>query len=163
MSRLPLALPILIALIFICPPALAEVEKGDRPDFELQDLDGETHQLSQIDGDVILLDFWATWCAPCRSSLPFYDALADEFDGLTAVAISIDRSGGDAREFVDEMGLPNTLVLYDADQDVFSDFNPPTMPTTYLIDGDGVVQYVHLGFRDRDKDSIRTQLQKLLD
>ncbi len=146
------------------PGASAEVTVGDQPDFELTDLDGESVTLSEHRGDVVIVDIWATWCDPCRQSMPFYRRLYDERsdDGLVILAISVDENQTAVADFRREHRLPFS-VLVDNDHKTADAFSPPGMPTSYLIDADGVVRYRHVGFRQNDADKLERYVDRLLD
>lgn len=141
----------------------AEVEVGDRPELDLTDLDGEEIALGELRGKVVLVDFWATWCAPCRRSMPAYQKFYDEYrdDGLRILAVSVDESRSAVDEFRRRHGLTVAIML-DEEHRTAEEFAPPTMPTTYLVDREGVVRYRHAGFRDGDAEEIEAKIRELL-
>ena len=141
----------------------AEVEVGDRPQVELEDLDGEEVKLSDHRGEVVIVDLWATWCEPCRASMPFYQRLYEEHRdrGLRILAISVDENQSAVEAFRRRHGLGFSILL-DEDHRTAEEFRPPTMPTAYLVDRDGVVRYRHSGFGDGDREEIERRVLELL-
>ena len=117
-------------------------------DFALQDLDGNTVQLSDFQGKPVIINFWATWCAPCRVEMPELQAAFEEYsdEGVTILALDQQEPPDVVREFFyDNMGLTFTPLL-DTDSAV-SDLYGTGMvyPTTFFIDGDGTITAVHRG------------------
>ncbi len=143
--------------------ALADVAVG-QPFPKLADF-GLIGSLPDQSGHVVLVDFWATWCAPCRSSLPVYGALQGEFGerGLVIIGVSVDRDENPYKRFVERFAPPFTIVR-DAEQKLVSAVHPPAMPTCYLIDRHGVVQAVYKGFHGGSTTrQLREEIIKLLE
>lgn len=117
------------------------------PNFMLADLDGNQHALADLQGKPVIINFWATWCAPCRIEMPeFEEAFADyASDELVILAVNREESAETVEAFfVDDLGLSFTPLLDETAvaADLYGVFS---MPTTYFVDGDGVVQAVHRG------------------
>lgn len=127
------------------PAAVAEPAEGPpmAPAFTLPDLDGNTVSLSDSDGNVRIIDFWATWCAPCREEVPMYKELHAEFGdrGVTILALSRDDEGPEVvREFVEEYDIPYVNLL--ADENLADEFGVVGLPHTFVVDGEGrIVKY----------------------
>lgn len=116
------------------------------PDFELVDLDGRAHRLSGERGRVVLLDFWASWCAPCAAELSCLAELSERYgDDLSLVTVTIDRDADTARDFLARRSIGAAKVLQDGGSDVFSEYGAGGLPALYLIDREGVVREVHDG------------------
>jgi len=115
--------------------------------FSLPDLQGEMQRLPQ--GDVVLLNFWATWCPPCRQEIPSMAALHDRYatEGLNIVAVSVDHRLEDLTRFVGEYNMP-FQVLHDAESVVSKQFGVFRFPETFLIDRQGKVRYHLIGAID---------------
>lgn len=142
----------------------AALETGQpAPEIALQDFNGKLVKLSQLKGKVVLVDFWASWCAPCRESLPFLDKLSKSYRdrGLVVLGVNIDSDLGAARKFL--KGLPVSFtVLNDPEKLVAKAYAPPTMPSSYLIDRNGKVHLVHAGFKPSDAARLDAEVKNLL-
>lgn len=119
--------------------------------------------LSQFKEQVLYMDFWASWCAPCAKSFPFMNKMDGSLKsaGLKIIAVNLDENIKDARQFLDKIPA-NFTVAFDADKQCAKDFNIQAMPSTYLIDKKGVVRYVHLGFREGEVAELKEMTEKLL-
>ena len=139
---------LLLGTLGLCV-SVAAVEPGDpAPPFVLSELEGEgAVALADLAGQVVLLDFWASWCAPCREALPYYSGLHDELweRGLAVLAVNVDDRLDDARRFVDERALLQPM-LRDADGEVARRFGVSVMPAAFVMDRRGVVRMAHVGF-----------------
>jgi thiol-disulfide isomerase/thioredoxin len=115
-------------------------------------------------GQVVLVDFWASWCAPCRASFPAYARLEETYGGrgLVILAVSVDQHGGDFAAFVRKFS-PTFSTVRDRGQALVKVVAVPAMPTSYLLGRDGVVRFVHAGFYgDRTERELRQEIQALL-
>ena len=134
------------------------------PDFQLQGLDGQTVSLSDFRGEPVLVNFWATWCGPCRSEMPFIQEIFDGGEwsdkGLTILAVDIGESLYTVKEFLDSNML-SFPVLLDTKQDVALKYNIRALPTTFLIDKDGVIQGIKFGAFS-SKEDIEKNLSKII-
>lgn len=146
----------------------AAVEEGQpAPDFTLpgvRDSDS-TVQLSELQGKVVYVDFWASWCLPCLRSLPQINGLYQQYrdQGFEVVAITIDDPVEDATEFLDDLDVPLAYsVVLDATADVMDQYRVVGMPTSFLIDRNGVIRKVHKGFREGDTELLEQSLIPLL-
>ena len=135
-----------------------------RPAFSLPDLDGETRHISEWDGDLVVLNFWASWCPPCVKEIPVFTALQDEYreEGVQFVGVAIDQPE-DARAFSDklDMNYPSLRGVADA-MDINEAYGNElgTLPYTVLIDRDGVI--VHRFNREVTREEIEPVLREHL-
>lgn len=151
--------------LMLAPTGARALEVGDRaPDFAAPSLDGKgTVSLEQYRGKVVYLDFWASWCAPCLKAIPEIEAMRKELasDGFQVVAVNLDTSTKKALRFLakNPIGYPSAS---DPKGRLPKQFGVDTMPTSYLIDGEGVIRYVHRGFQRGDGTKLRAEIRKLL-
>jgi thiol-disulfide isomerase/thioredoxin len=119
--------------------------------------------MPKIEGQVTLVDFWASWCAPCKASFPAMTKLhADLADrGFQIVAVTIDDKAADASAFWKKFSPPFT-GLHDRQHALVKQVVVPTMPTSYLVDRKGVVRFVHEGFHDATERQLRKEIEMLL-
>jgi thiol-disulfide isomerase/thioredoxin len=122
-----------------------------------------TLSLSSLRGKVVLLDFWASWCAPCQDELPLLDDMAVRLKdkGIQIVGLSIDESLADAEQFLTRKSAWSLTLGHDPEQKTADHFKPPKMPTSYVIDRNGVVRQVNAGFERADLEKIEAQLLEL--
>ena len=111
------------------------------PDFAVETFDGETLRLSDLRGQVVVLNFWASWCPPCRWEMPFFETISQEYKdrGVVFLGIAISDTIEDASDFADSAGVTYPLAL-DATNEIARDYETLGLPTTFLIDKDGVIQ-----------------------
>jgi thiol-disulfide isomerase/thioredoxin len=117
------------------------------PSWKLKDVDGRPVASDQFKGKVVVLDFWATWCPPCRTEIPGYVALQKKYatDGLVVVGVSMDTDGtAPVKKFIKDFGINYTVVM--GNDDIVGAFAPiDGYPTTFIIDRDGLVRNKKLG------------------
>ncbi|MBI5667210.1 MAG: redoxin domain-containing protein [Chloroflexi bacterium] len=131
------------------PVTLADVSLVNRPapNFELPSLDGATVRLSSYRGQVVFLNFWATWCEPCQREMPAFAAFmtSDAASYGTILTVNNAEPPDLIQTFLTDNHVSGIPVLLDAQGNVFDLYNADRLPTTYVIDAQGVVRYVHLG------------------
>jgi peroxiredoxin len=137
--------------------------KGHAPDFTLRSMNGPNLRLQEQRGRVVMVNFWATWCGPCRQEMPHLNRLYGKYRdaGFTLLGVNIDEDQGKATHLAARLGL-QFPVLLDTDKKVSRMYDLSTMPSTLLIDRDGRVRYVHLGYRDGYEDTYEKQIRELL-
>lgn len=159
-----LALSLMTSLM-LAPTSVRALEAGERaPDFAAPALDGKgTVSLAQYRGKVVYLDFWASWCAPCLKAIPEIEAMRKDLasDGFQVVAVNLDTTPKKALRLLakNPIGYPSAS---DPKGRLPKQFGVDTMPTSYLIDGEGVIRYVHRGFQRGDGTKLRAEIRKLL-
>jgi len=127
------------------------------PDFTLTNLDGESLDTADLRGKNVLINFWATWCGPCRQEMPMLEAASEEHASeLVVLAVNIGEEPWRIKQFMHDLGL-NFEVLMDENNQVQDLFRVRAYPTTYLIDTQGVVRAQHVGLLSE------TQLEKYLE
>ncbi len=150
MSKKYLMLSTLVmALLFGCT---AKSDISDASDFKLQDLNGKVIRLSDFKGKPVLLDFWATWCPPCRASIPGIEKLYKEYSGKGLVVLSISLDEGDwdsVKSFSIEKGI--TYPVLKGTEEVSSQFQVRTIPMLVIINKEGKIVKRYLGYGDDDE------------
>lgn len=134
------------------------------PEIRLPELSGAGEvSLESLRGKVVYLDFWASWCGPCRVSFPILEHLRVELgpDGFEVLAVNVDEVESDARAFLSEVPV-SYLVVRDEEAVSPQTYGILGMPTGYLIDRQGIVREIHQGFRKSDGDQLRTAIVELL-
>ncbi len=133
------------------------------PDFTLRSLDGPNVRLREQRGQVLLINFWASWCGPCRDELPRLDALDRKYGaaGFRVLGINIDDDPQRAQGSAQGLALHFPLLL-DTDKAVSRRYSLGTMPSTLIIDRDGRVRYIHLGYRDGYERTYERHVLELL-
>lgn len=131
------------------------------PSFELPDLQGKPVSLSQFKGKVVILDFWATWCGPCRMSMPILEKLQLENpDDLKLLAINLGDTREDVRDFVGRRNI-RTTVLLDSDSRIGGIYGAGSIPMQVVIDKKGVVRDIKVGFSSSMGEQLKKQLDEL--
>jgi thiol-disulfide isomerase/thioredoxin len=120
-------------------------------------------ELPALPGRVVLVDFWASWCAPCKASFPALAKLHHDYAarGLVIAAVSIDEKPAAAASFAKKLAPP-FAPLHDREQTLVREVVVPTMPTSYLLGRDGRVRFVHEGFHPETEKELRQQIEALL-
>lgn len=158
-SRLP-AFSVTLLLFFTLPTFAVE----PAPDFTLPSFpDNREISLKDFKGRVVYLDFWATWCPPCRRSFPWMNTLQKRYgeDGLVVVAVSLDHSHKNMDRFL-EQTRPTFVIAFDREGKVGDAYHVQAMPTSYLIDREGRIRLIHQGFRQKDTGKLEQAIEELL-
>jgi peroxiredoxin len=148
----------------VCVPADALVGQP-APDFALRSLEGDNVRLSEHTGEVVLINFWATWCGPCRQEMPQLDQIYGKYRRAGLVLFSVNLDEADNLAAAKEMAQTLKVsypVLFDARKDVARAYQAGTMPLTVLIDREGVVRYVSEGYKAGYEVRYTDKLRELL-
>jgi thiol-disulfide isomerase/thioredoxin len=128
------------------------------PDFEWTDLGGKTLRLSSYRGKVVVVNFWATWCPPCREEMPALQRVAASEPDVVVLEVDLMEPGDKARSFLDSLGLDRLQPVLDSDGATTRRYGVLTVPSTFFVDRDGVIR--HLELRQLTEAMIRTGIQK---
>jgi peroxiredoxin len=142
-------------------PALAPATAA--PDFTLHAMTGPNLQLKDQRGRVVMVNFWATWCGPCREEMPQLNRLYEKYraSGFVLLGVNVDDDSSKAAEVAKKLGV-TFPVLLDTDKKVSKLYDLSTMPSTVIIDRDGKVRYVHRGYLSGYEDNYEKQIRELL-
>jgi thiol-disulfide isomerase/thioredoxin len=133
------------------------------PDFTLQSSTGENVRLGELRGKVVMLNFWASWCGPCRQEMPLLDAMHKRYGpaGFELYGVNVEEDNTDAKKMIKDMGV--TLpVLYDPESKASTLYKVDAMPTTVMIDKKGQIRYVNRGYKAGDENKYRDQIRELI-
>ncbi|WLD57475.1 TlpA family protein disulfide reductase [Salinispirillum sp. LH 10-3-1] len=134
------------------------------PNFSFTDPEtGRSHTLSDFRGEVVYLDFWASWCGPCRQSFPFMNELHARYkdQGLRILAVNVDETQADAQRFLDRFPA-DFQIVYDHKASLPPLYGVEGMPTAYYIDHHGQIQYEKIGFRLGERAATEQRLIEMM-
>jgi thiol-disulfide isomerase/thioredoxin len=159
-----------VLLIFLFANVKGENLTGTAaPDFSATDTQGRELSLSDYRGKVVLLDFWASWCAPCKEEFPFLVEFYQEYykEDFIVLAVNIDNEQKNMERFIREIYAKTYTshkfpIIFDKDKKIPPLYNLEAMPSSIFIDKKGIVRYVHTGFNDSRKKEFRKELADLL-
>ena len=151
MRRLPALGRVMVLLAVLASPAASAASADDLLD------------LASFRGQVVYLDFWASWSAPCRRSFPWMSRMQGELgpDGFVVIAVNVDHVHADAERFLQDH-IPRFGIVFDPDGLLAGKFGVTGIPTSFLIDRRGQVQWKHEGFELRDRDVLARQIRSLV-
>ena len=157
----------LLGLVFCVFAATSLASSGltgqPAPDFALKSSNGDNLRLSEYRGDVVMVNFWATWCGPCRQEMPLLDELYIRYQrvGFSLLGVNIDDNSSKAMNMVAELGI-SFPVLFDSRKEVSKLYEVAAMPVTVLIDREGTVRYVHHDYKPGYEEKYLDQIRSLL-
>ena len=137
--------------------------KQPAPNFTLKSNSGKNLKLSELRGQVVLLNFWASWCGPCRTEMPLLVKIHDKYKGMgfTVLGVNVEEDSTPAISIINKtkIGFP---VLFDKENAVSKLYNVSAMPSTVIIDRDGNMRYLHEGYKSGDEEKYKEIVKKLL-
>ena len=149
--------------LFLSGASAAITPSTAAPDFTLHAMSGPNLRLQEQRGRVVMVNFWATWCGPCRQEMPQLDRLYQKYraSGFVLLGVNVDDDARKAADVAAKLGV-SFPVLMDTDKAVSRLYDLSTMPSTVIIDRDGKVRYVHRGYLTGYEDTYEKQIRELL-
>ncbi len=153
----------LLSAIGVAATASSSLTGQTAPDFALRSSEGSNLRLSEYRGEVVMINFWATWCGPCRQEMPLLDDLYTRYErvGFKLLGVNIDDDSRRAMRMVEELGV-SFPVLFDESKDVSRLYQDEAMPVTVLVDRSGTVRHVHHGYKPGYEEKYLTEIRSLL-
>jgi thiol-disulfide isomerase/thioredoxin len=155
------------ALLATVPASAGSSASGPAPQFTLDSRNGPKISLSQYKGQVVMLNFWASWCGPCRQEMPLLENIYKKYNkmGFTLIGVNVEPDSKDAEGFLKGLQAPVSFpVIYDKDSTVSKAYDVQGMPSTVIIDRKGNVRVLHRGYKPGDEneylDSIRALVRE---
>ena len=147
----------------LADPATAAAAAQPAPDFTLPSAAGPNLRLQEQRGRVVMLNFWATWCGPCKREMPQLNRLYTKYraSGFVLMGVNVDEDPQNALGVSSKLGL-QFPVVFDSAKRVSRLYDLSTMPSTVLIDRDGLMRYIHRGYKDGVEDTYDQQIAELL-
>ena len=154
---------LLTGLVLAAGVQAAVTAQSAAPDFTLKSAEGRNLRLQEQRGQVVLVNFWASWCGPCKQEMPHLNRLYDKYraSGFTLLAVNIDDDARHGAATATKWGL-KFPVLLDPDKTVTKLYDMGAMPSTVLIDRDGRVRYLHRGYREGVEEAYERQIRELV-
>lgn len=154
----------MIAAVVLATSAVsAGLKQSSAPDFTLKSNEGENIRLSEYRGEVVLINFWASWCGPCRQEMPVLSELHDKYHalGFTVLGVNVEADTRKARKLLQDLPV-SFPVVFDSDSVVSKQYDVVAMPSTVLVDRDGNMRYLHKGYKPGLEDVYQQQVRDLV-
>ena len=152
-----------LSIVALSGLAVADMTGKQAPDFALKSSTGENLRLSEYRGEVVMVNFWATWCGPCRQEMPLLEELFSRYErvGFTLLGVNIDDDPRRAMQMAKELGV-TFPVVFDDRKEVSRLYDVNAMPVTVLVDKEGRVRHVHHGYKPGYEEKYLSQVRSLL-
>lgn len=154
---------ILFSVMLASAVAAAAPVSGAAPTFQLQSLSGEQVSLAELKGQVVMINFWATWCAPCRQEMPHLEALYQRYSplGFTLLGVNVEDDPKGAEAWLAETPV-SFPILFDSENRVTKLYDVVAMPSTVLVDRAGNMRFVHHGYKPGYENDYQNQIRALI-
>lgn len=153
----------LLVAAFLSAPALAVAPAGPAPKFQLASMAGKPVSLDQYKGQVVMLNFWASWCGPCRAEMPILEKLHAKYKpmGFTMIGVNVEPDSAEAAKWL--KATPVTFpILFDTKSEVSKLYSVQSMPSTVIIDRKGNLRWLHRGYKPGDENEYLNQIRALV-
>ncbi|MES9895671.1 MAG: TlpA disulfide reductase family protein, partial [Candidatus Thiodiazotropha endolucinida] len=133
------------------------------PDFTLKSREGVNIKLSELRGQVVMVNFWASWCGPCRQEMPLLQQLFDRYQslGFSLLGVNVDEDRVAADKMLSDLPV-SFPILYDDRSKVSKQYQVKAMPSTFMVDRDGRIRYLHKGYKPGYEEEYQQQIRQLL-
>ena len=152
-----------VLTLTVSSSAFSTVVEGKAPDFTLKSMQGGNLKLSEHRGEVVMINFWASWCAPCREEMPILNDLYLRYRdmGFTLLGVNVEEDSGGAKKMMSELKVVFP-VLFDTSNEVSKMYKVEAMPSTILVDRDGNMRYLHRGYLPGYEEDYERQVRELM-
>ncbi len=164
MLKLLRTIVIAVSLMGLCAvPASAKTVSGKAPDFTLKSRSGHNLRISDYRGQVMLINFWASWCGPCRQEMPLLENLYKRYKklGFTIMGVNVDTDSTKANNYLKDMSVTFPIV-YDTTNAVSKRYNVNAMPTTVIVDRNGNMRFLHQGYKPGYENDYKKEVVQLI-
>ena len=151
------------AALLLAGGVTAGVMDSPAPDFTLKSNSGKNLKLSEHRGEVVLINFWASWCGPCRQEMPLLSELHDKYKslGFTVLGVNVEQDSSDAKKLLKNMPV-SFPVLFDNDSTVSKQYDVVAMPSTVLVDRNGKMRFLHKGYKPGEEEIYLEMVRSLI-
>ena len=141
----------------------ATADRTPAPDFTLKSASGENIKLSELRGQVVMINFWASWCGPCRQEMPLLDELHERYSpmGFTLLGVNVEEDSSKAQTLLKDVPV-NFPILFDQENTVSKQYDVIAMPSTVVVDRDGNIRYVHHGYKPGDENTYQDVIRAVI-
>ncbi|MEW8390570.1 MAG: TlpA disulfide reductase family protein [Candidatus Thiodiazotropha sp.] len=163
LNRLRPLILVTVCLVFACGDALAAKAQPMAPDFTLKSREGVNIKLSELRGQVVMVNFWASWCGPCRQEMPLLQQLFERYQslGFSLLGVNVDEDRAAADKMLKDLPV-SFPILYDDRSKVSKEYQVKAMPSTFMVDRDGRIRYLHKGYKPGYEEDYQQQIRELL-
>jgi thiol-disulfide isomerase/thioredoxin len=154
---------LITATLVVSQWSFAANVEGPAPDFTLKTNSGENYRLSEHRGEVLLINFWASWCGPCRQEMPLLEEIHQKYSklGFSVLGVNVDEDSAMADKILNDIPV-NFPILYDQSSDISKLYNVDAMPTTVMVDRNGNMRVLHRGYKPGYEDLYIKDIKKLV-
>ena len=152
-----------VACAVVASAALGGSVQGPAPGFTLTTQDGKQVSLADLKGQVVMINFWATWCGPCRKEMPLLDALYKRYSklGFTLVGVNVEEDPSGAGAYLEETPV-SFPILFDSNNEVSELYDVNAMPSTVMVDRQGNMRFLHKGYKPGDENEYQNWIRTLI-
>lgn len=153
----------IVLMAFSMNASAAQVLSGKAADFTLKSRSGKNIKLSELRGQVVMINFWASWCGPCRQEMPLLEDLYKKYNalGFTLLGVNVEEDSSKANAYLRDISV-SFPILYDTKNTVSKAYNVKAMPSTVMVDRDGNARYLHHGYKPGYEKEYQKQIKALI-